>query len=96
MAAGSAEAEACATRRAAETRKGKQRSAVDAAACGEGNWGFVAFQFESNGKANGGGADVESDKDILLSLHLNSGNLTPRQIEYIRNRATFFMLINKM
>jgi len=35
------------------------------------------------------GYPTESDKDILLSLHLNSGNLTPRQIEYIRNRATF-------
>ena len=35
------------------------------------------------------GYPTESDKDVLLSLHLNSGNLTPRQIEYIRNRATF-------
>ena len=35
------------------------------------------------------GYPTESDKDVLLSLHLNSGNLTPRQIEYIRKRATF-------
>ena len=31
----------------------------------------------------------KSDKDVLLSLHLNSGNLTSKQIEYIKNRATF-------
>ena len=46
MAAGRAEAEACATRRAAETRKGKQRSVVDAAACGEGNCRFMSFQID--------------------------------------------------
>ena len=46
MAAASAEAEAGATRRAAETRKGKQRSAIDAAACGEGNCRFMLFQID--------------------------------------------------
>jgi len=35
------------------------------------------------------GYPTESDKDVLLSLHLNSGNLTSKQIEYIKNRATF-------
>jgi len=30
-----------------------------------------------------------NNKDILLSLHLNSGNFTPKQKEYILNKATF-------
>jgi hypothetical protein len=35
------------------------------------------------------GYPSENDKDILLSLHLNSGNFTPKQKEYILNKATF-------
>jgi len=35
------------------------------------------------------GYPTKSDKDVLLSLHLNSGNLTSKQIEYIKYRATF-------
>ena len=46
--------------------QGKQRSAVDAAACGEGYWGFMAFQLESNGEANGDGADVGQVVSLLM------------------------------
>jgi len=35
------------------------------------------------------GYPSENDKDILLSLHLNSGNFTPKQEECILNKATF-------
>jgi hypothetical protein len=35
------------------------------------------------------GYPSENDKDILLSLHLNSGNFTLKQKEYILNKATF-------
>jgi hypothetical protein len=35
------------------------------------------------------GYPTECDKDILLSLHLNSGNFTPEQKHYILNKATF-------
>ncbi len=55
MAAASAEAEAGATRRKVETRKGKQRSVVDAAACGEGNCRFMlrdSWHFNYNQMAN--------------------------------------------
>jgi hypothetical protein len=35
------------------------------------------------------GYPSKNDKDILLSLHLNGGNFTPKQKEYILNKATF-------
>jgi hypothetical protein len=35
------------------------------------------------------GYPSENNKDILLSLHLNGGNFTPKQKEYILNKATF-------
>jgi hypothetical protein len=35
------------------------------------------------------GYPSETDKDILLSLHLDHGNFTEKQIKYIREKATF-------
>ena len=35
------------------------------------------------------GHPTEFDKDVLLSLHLNSGNFTQQQIEEMKEKATF-------
>ncbi len=43
------------------------------------------------------GYPSENDKDILLSLHLNSGNFTPKQKEYILSYIIhFFRQTNRM